>query len=157
METIGPGDFSETGELLDAAFAPSRYESALMTRLRSAGRPIHEWVLRDEGRIVAYIAFSTAYRGSSPAGFHLAPLAVLPGCQRRGFGASLARQALAHPDLAQHAVFVLGDQNYYRRFGFLRILNPHCPFDPRNEHFQALRWAPADDFEIGYEPEFHTT
>jgi len=154
MEAVGASDRNEVGELLDAVFAPSMFESTLMAGLRHAGREVCERVVRNGGRIIAHVAFTNAYRGTLPIGLHLAPVSVHPGCQRQGVGTFLLTQALAEPGVAERAVFVLGDPRYYGRFGFQRIARPRCPFDRHNQHFQALRWTANDDFAVGYEPEF---
>jgi putative acetyltransferase len=154
MEAVGASDWDDVGELLDAAFSPSTFESTLMAGLRHAGREVCEWVVRKDGRIIAHVAFTNAYRGTLPIGLHLAPVSVHPGCQRQGIGTFLLTQALAARGVAERAVFVLGDPRYYGRFGFQRIARPRCPFDRHNQHFQALRWTANDDFAVGYEPEF---
>lgn len=154
VEVPVAGDAAEIRALLDGAFAPSTFESSLVLALRKSRREMLEWIIRSDSRVVAHIAFTRAYRGSSPIGFHLAPVAVLPALQRKGFGTELISQALQHPRLALVPVFVLGDPQYYVRFGFRRITRPICPFEPTNEHFQALRWESSEMFTIGYEPEF---
>jgi predicted N-acetyltransferase YhbS len=49
---------------------------------------------------------------------------------------------------------VLGEPSYYARFGFRRVKQPICPFDPSNEHFMALHYEDQEGFQIGYESEF---
>lgn len=147
-------DWTEVDQLLKFAFAGSTFESALVMRLRHAGRDIIERIIRRDGQIVAYVAISIAYRGPAPIGFHLAPVAVHPDYQRHGLGTSIVFQALAETRVAEASIFVLGDPRFYGRFGFRRVQKPSCSFDPGNQHFQALRWTCDDEFTIGYEPEF---
>jgi putative acetyltransferase len=143
-------------DLLRAAFQPGEYEAALVRRLLENGRALHHWVALREGEIVGHICYSHAYDGEGRRiGWHLAPLAVRPGWQRRGIGAELARHSLESAELADSAVFVLGDPAYYTRFGFARGTLPDCAFDPAGEHFMARRWAGEAGFTIGYEPEFY--
>src|SRR5262245_44286888 len=85
-DCVASADFAEITALLDRAFAPSTFESSLMLALRGSGREVLEWVLRSNGRIAAHSAFTRAYRERSAIGFHLAPVAVHPEFQRRGFG-----------------------------------------------------------------------
>lgn len=147
-------DLESVAGILDAAFAPSRFESALVRALVEHGREIHHWVLNNDGRIVAYVCYSRAFREEEPIGWHLAPVAVHPEWQGKGHGSDLIRRTLSQPPLSDDPVFVLGHTGYYPRFGFASIAAPQCPFDPGNTHFMALRYASADDFVIGYEQEF---
>jgi putative acetyltransferase len=49
----------------------------------------------------------------------LGPLGVVPDCQRRGVGHALMHGVLAAADaLDEPRVLVLGDPDYYARFGF---------------------------------------
>jgi hypothetical protein len=100
------------------------------------------------------VCYSPAYRAEQSIGWHLAPVAVHPEWQKRGHGSNLIRQTLAQADISGSPVFVLGDPGYYRRFGFYPVRQPQCPFEPRNEHFMALRYNCQDSFVIGYEKEF---
>src|SRR5262245_42291710 len=151
---VASDDSAEITALLDRAFSPSTFESSLMLALRGSGRKVLEWVIRSNGRIVAYIAFTRAYRERSAIGFHLAPVAVHPDLWRHGFGTALISETLIIPSIVVSPVFVVGDPKYYARFAFERVANPICPFDPGNQHFQALRWVSDDLFTVGYEPEF---
>ena len=56
--------------------------------------------------------------------------------------------------IAGSPVFVVGEPSYYTRFGFRRVRQPVCPFEPSNEHFMALHYDSQDEFQVGYEPEF---
>jgi putative acetyltransferase len=150
------GDWPEVDQLLNLAFAGSTFESSLVSGLRHAGRDIIERIIRQDRRIVAHLAISMAYRGATPIGFHLAPVAVHPEYQRHGFGTSLVFRTLAESRVAKAPIFVLGDPHFYGRFGFRRMERPSCSFDPSNQHFQALRWECDDEFTIGYEAEFQS-
>lgn len=97
---------------------------------------------REAKRMVAHILFSRMSIESSSgrvAAVALAPIAVLPERQRRGIGGKLIRYGL---DLlrgrGERIVIVLGDPDYYPRFGFsldkARFLE--SPFPP--EAFMAL-------------------
>ena len=74
----------------------------------------------------------------------LAPIAVLPELQRRGIGGELIRYGL---DLlrarGERIVIVLGDPDYYPRFGFSRDkARPlESPFPP--EAYMALELQPG--------------
>ena len=147
-------DLAGIMKLLDLAFAPSQSESRLVRALLGNARPAYQWLIESEGDLLAYICYSTAYRERRPIGFHLAPVAVAPERQRRGLGSRIIRHTLLQPPIADSPVFVLGEVSYYTRFGFRRVRQPVCPFEPSNEHFMALRYESQDDFQVGYEPEF---
>lgn len=140
--------------LLRLAFPGSRYEERLVINLRKNGRPMYEWVCIHKNLYIAYIAFSTAYNGKLPCGFHLGPVAVNPQYQNQGVGSELIRFALRQKELQDTSIFVLGDPAYYRRFGFELTARPLCPFDKNNAHFMVKGRIVTDQFTIGYEPEF---
>src|SRR5262249_26251123 len=154
MRAAIPADLEAILKLLDLAFAPSQIESRLIGALARNARPTYQWIIESEGDLLAYICYSTAYREGRPVGFHLAPVAVHPEHQRRGFGGRIIRTTLLQPPIAGSPVFVLGEPSYYTRFGFRRVTQPVSPFEPSNEHFMALRYESQDEFQVGYESEF---
>jgi putative acetyltransferase len=155
MRLARPDDLASIVRLLDLAFAPSRFESRLVRALIENRRSIHHWVIEHGQEVLAYVCYSPAYHGEEPIGWHLAPLAVDPNWQRQGLGSSLVRATLAQSPIFSNPVFALGDPAYYMRFGFRRVQQPRCRFDPRNEHFMALNYQTgSDSFVVGYEPEF---
>src|SRR5262245_51684734 len=108
VDLVVPEDFGEIATLLNRAFSPSVFESSLVLALRESGREMIERVIRSDGCIAAYIAFTRAYHGCAAIGFHLAPVAVHPELQRRGLGVALISEALVVPTIATAPVFVLG-------------------------------------------------
>lgn len=88
-------------------------EALLCEALRSGGHMALELVAEDRGRVVGHVALSKMV---SPEGWlALAPVSVDPKKQRRGIGAALCQMAV---DYANAPVVVLGDPDYYARFGF---------------------------------------
>lgn len=142
--------------LLQNAFPGSTYETLLVQKLHEQGRTMHEWVCIHTNKAIAYIAFTHAYHGKETCGLHLAPMAVAPDFQRQGVGAELLRFALRQGEIKDQSLFVLGEPGYYKRFGFEPCCIPVCPFDSDNAHFLSMRNSVADDFIVGYEPEFKT-
>jgi putative acetyltransferase len=140
--------------LLKSAFPKSRYEQKLVEELHNNDTPIHEWVCIHMNKVVAYIAFSNAYNGEDICGLHLAPLAVAPQFQRQGFGSELLKFALRQQAVKESPLFVLGNPEFYQRFGFTHCTLPICPFTRNNRYFMAIRNEVTTRFIVGYEPEF---
>lgn len=142
--------------LLKQAFPKSKYEMALIEKLHKNGKILHEWVCIHTNIIMAYIAFSKAFNGADVCGLHLAPLAVKPDFQKQGIGSELLRFALRQPEIKTNTIFVLGDPNFYGKFGFEPCANPICPFDKGNAHFLGIRNdSNLKKYTIGYEREFY--
>jgi putative acetyltransferase len=96
-------------------------EANLVDALREHAQPIVSLVAEDNGAIVGQIMFSPVSLSGDPALeiMGLAPMAVLPGHQRRGIGSALVRAGLEQcRQLGFGAVVVLGHPAYYPRFGF---------------------------------------
>ena len=90
----------------------------------------------------------------------LGPLAVQPSYQGRGVGAALVRAGLELCEARGMVVFVLGDPQYYERFGFERAahLGLHYLSHEHDAHFQVLEQGAAvlDERKgwVTYDPEF---
>jgi len=142
--------------LLNQAFPGSGYESDLVQKLHESGKPVHEWVCIHANRIIAYVAFSNAYNGNAICGLHLAPMAVAPEFQKQGVGSELLNFALRQESIKNQPLFVLGEPDYYQRFGFEPCALPICPFAKNNAHFMSMRNKSTTSFTVGYEAEFKT-
>lgn len=140
--------------LLQRAFPNSAYEAALVQKLHENNRAMHEWICIHTSKVIAYIAFTSAWHGKVVCGLHLAPMAVAPDFQRQGVGTELLRFALRQEPIKNQTLFVLGEPAYYRRFGFEPCRQPVCPFDTNNAHFMVMRNSAAPGLVVGYEPEF---
>jgi putative acetyltransferase len=116
-----PGDVPGIRRVLEAAF-PTAAEARLVDLLRSGGHLPISFVAEAGGAIVGHIGFSPVEVDGEPGeGIGLAPLAVLPSCQRQGIGVRLIREGLAACERARYGfVVVLGSPAYYPRFGFAR-------------------------------------
>jgi len=156
IQRLALGNRAKAYALLRRSFPGSDYEAALVQKFHDHDTPIHEWACIHTGKVIAYIAFSNAYRGKEVCGLHLAPMAVAPEFQKQGVGSELLRFALRQPAIKSESLFVLGEPGYYQRFGFENCRLPHCPYDPDNAHFLSMRNPTANDFTVGYESEFTT-
>src|SRR5690606_18279880 len=86
-------------------------------RLPAAGLAL---VARDGDRVVGSVRLWNVSAGGVPA-LLLGPLAADPALQGRGIGGGLMMVALNRAELAGHrAVVLVGDPEYYARFGFSR-------------------------------------
>lgn len=92
-------------------------ECDLVDSLRKSGDSVISLVADDAGLIVGHVLFS---RLAAPDRcLALAPVSVTPDRQGQGIGSRLIRDGLARAKGdGWRAMFVLGDPNYYTRFGF---------------------------------------
>lgn len=111
--------------LLDRAMGPGRRRKA-SEAIRRGRRPADGLSLaaKDEAGILVgtvrlwHVAAGTRAGAAVPA-LLLGPLAVEPALEGRGIGAALMRRAVAEARRLGHAaVLLVGDPDYYERFGF---------------------------------------
>jgi putative acetyltransferase len=146
-----PADLTQIKELLDAAFAPSKFESILVDSIYNSDEEFWGWVAEEGSQLTGVVIYTLAFRDGVTIGYHLAPVAVHPSFQRRGIGSELIKTTLSMPPISASPVFVLGDPAYYERFSFEPVTTAVCPYNPSNEYFRALRWGEAaEPFTIGY-------
>jgi putative acetyltransferase len=139
-------DLSAIHAVNSAAFE-RRLEADLVDALRQTAQPIVSLVAACDGSIVGHIPFSPVTLSRHPDSkiIGLAPMAVLPGEQRRGIGSALVREGLTRcKDLGYGAVVVLGHRNYYPRFGFkpAATFNLKSEYDVPDDVFMVLELTP---------------
>lgn len=120
----------------------SHTEQFIVGALREAGKLTLSLVADAGGKVIGHVAVSpVAISDGAAAWFGLGPISVLPGHQRRGVGASLMREALRMLR-ERHAAgcVLLGDPNYYSRFGFRVDPNLTLPNVP-TEYFLCLSFG----------------
>lgn len=101
-------------------------EGRLVDELRDAGFVRLSLVAEVERQVVGHILFSdlpiVTAKGRVDS-LALAPMAVLPGWQRRGVGSALVREGLRLCQAQGHqSAVVLGHPEFYPRFGFSAAL-----------------------------------
>ena len=165
VRSEGPADHPAIRRAHDAAFGRES-EGRLVDALRRGGRFVPDMSLvavAPDGGIVGHVLHSTVdleVDGLPVRGAALAPLAVLPEHQRTGIGTKLVREALHRLRLLRYrAVIVLGDPDYYGRFGFSRELSVPIASPYAGEAHQALELEPgvlagATRGEVRYPPAF---
>jgi len=142
------GDFEPVRALLLASFGREA-QARLVDRLRASGKIASALVAEEKERILGHVVFSkivaSAQQGEVNA-LALAPLAVLPAFQRLGIGSALVSAGLERCRLDQHSrVLVLGDPDYYARFGFVPAarFGLKCPFPTDGNSFMAIELEPG--------------
>jgi putative acetyltransferase len=117
----------------------SRTEQYIVRALREAGKLTVSLVADANGKVIGHVAVSpvTISDGGS-AWFGLGPLSVRPEDQRCGVGSRLTREALRIlREQAAAGCVVLGEPEYYSRFGFQVDPNLVLPDVPPG-YFQAI-------------------
>ena len=154
-----PADIAAIDEVVAAAFE-QRAEADLVQRLRDNGDMVLSLVADDEGAIIGHVAFSRLWieqAGARSPGISLAPVSVLPDRQRKGVARALIGAGhLRLKTLGAKIVFVLGDPDYYRRFGFSHAVAKVFDCVYQGDALQALRLSgdAPDAGEVLYSPAF---
>jgi putative acetyltransferase len=138
-----PDDFSSIRSVTEAAFISvehsSQTEAAIVDALRKAGALTISLVAELDGQIIGHAAFSPVLiDGKDTKWFGLGPVSVTPSRQRCGVGTNLIREGLKRLEqYGANGCVVLGDPDYYRRFGFTTGHTLHYRGAPP-EYFQSL-------------------
>lgn len=131
-------------------------EHKIIDALRESGNLILSLVAEIEGEIVGQVAFSpVSINGQTGSWYGLGPVAVIAARQRQGIGSALIRAGLSEMQKrGAGGIVLLGDPNYYHRFGFQA--------DPRlrlegvpPEYFMIYAFEPVETTGIvAFAPEF---
>jgi predicted N-acetyltransferase YhbS len=116
-------DWWEVEALYDLCFAPGR-EALSSYRLRDGVDPVADLCLvaRDEGGIIGGAIRYWPVQVGGARVLLLGPVAVHPTRQGEGLGGVLIRQSLDKAQaLGWERALLVGDEPYYKRFGFMRI------------------------------------
>jgi putative acetyltransferase len=152
-----PLDWRAIYRVISSAFGQLA-EAELVEKLRAAGDSVFSLVADEDGQIVGHVLLS---RMDAPfPALALAPVSVIPTRQRRGVGSTLIMRAV-HRARSEGwaAIFVLGDPNYYERFGFDREAAAGFTSPYAGSHFMALKLSPslpATTGELRHAPAFAT-
>lgn len=140
------GDAPAIRALVTAAFLKAEHssgtEGAIVDALRASEMLAVSLVAEEDGEIVGHVAFSPiTIDGHDRGWFGLGPVAVDPRLQRQSIGARLIETGLAQlREAGAQGCVVLGDPDYYARFGFASdpaLIYPGVPA----EYFQKLAFT----------------
>lgn len=137
----------------------SRTEQYIIMALRRASQLTLSLVALEGDAVVGHIAVSPVTVSSGEAGWYgLGPIAVRPDRQGKGTGSRLVRDALAAlKRQGASGCVVLGDPDYYGRFGFNAHPELTLPGVPQR-YFQALSFTGSiPSGEVCYHSAFDAT
>jgi putative acetyltransferase len=150
-----PHDWEAVYKVVSSAFGQST-EAKLVEELRAAGDSIVSLVADEDGQIVGHVLLSKM-DAPFPA-LALAPVSVVPARQRSGIGSALVKGAVNRARNEGWAgIFVLGDPNYYERFGFDREAAAGFTSPYAGRHFMMLKLSPSlpvTNGELSHAPAF---
>ncbi len=115
-----PADIDAREALLDCAFGEARYRKS-SERLREDRVPAEglSFIAAEGKRVIGTARLWNVACGSGQPALLLGPVAVAEDCRSRGLGAALVRRAIqAARKLGYTAIVLVGDPEYYNRFGF---------------------------------------
>ncbi|MGB5093986.1 MAG: N-acetyltransferase [Parvibaculum sp.] len=119
-----PADQADVNALVADAFGPERFAKTVY-RLRDGVSALGtlSLVAKDGDDVVGTLRFWPITIGAGTPALLLGPLVSHPDRQGQGIGMALMREGLARAAAEGHRIVVLvGDEPYYRRFGFSRAL-----------------------------------
>ncbi|KKC44961.1 GNAT family N-acetyltransferase [Acinetobacter sp. V2] len=146
-------DIEAIENLTKAAFQNAEHtshtEHFIVNSLRNHGQLSISLVAVEDGSIIGHVAISPVQISSGEIGWYgLGPISVHPDKQGLGIGSLLMKKSLEKlKNLGAKGCVLLGDPNYYSRFGFKN--NPELILpDVPSEYFQALSFS--GHFPKGY-------
>lgn len=132
-------------------------EARVIDALRAAGAlTISLVAVSADGEVVGHVAFSPVrIDGRASDWYGLGPVSVVPELQRCGVGSALTTHGLDRLSaLKADGCVLLGDPNYYARFGF--VSDPALTYQGKpNRYFQRLVLRPpAPAGDVSFHPAF---
>lgn len=157
----GNSDISSIRYVTEVAFKNAEHSSHtehwIVDALRRNNQLSISLVAELDGNIVGHVAISPVSMSTGADEWYgLGPISILPEHQGKGIGSKLVREALSELK-ARHAqgCVVLGDPNYYGRFGFKVQEGLFYPGVPP-EYFQALSFQGRIPIgEVSYHDSFN--
>ncbi|ASO28495.1 MULTISPECIES: GNAT family N-acetyltransferase [Vibrio] len=141
IRTEAPADILAIDRLLKSAFETDAEANLVMTLRENSHLTLSLVACDDDGEVVGHVMFSPVLLNGEDLNWQgLAPLAVKKEWRNQGVAASLVKEGLiCLAEFDYPACVVLGDPDYYQRFGFKEA----AKFDFR------CRWdVPVGAFQI---------
>jgi predicted N-acetyltransferase YhbS len=113
-------DIDAREALLDDAFGETRTRKS-SERLREDRLPAEglSFIASEGKRVIGTVRLWNVACGNGQSALLLGPLAVAEDCRSRGLGGAMVRRAIqAARKLGYGAIVLVGDPEYYNRFGF---------------------------------------
>jgi len=154
-------DIAAIHALLAGAFETAPHsqqtEHLIVDALREKGKLTLSLIAQQDDELIGCIAFSPIKINNLECGWYgLGPVAVLPDRQGFGVGSELIQSGIRHLRAYDAAgCVVLGEPNYYSRFGFAPLPDLKLEGVP-DEYFMArplIDEIPAG--KVDYDPAFH--
>ncbi len=117
-------DVQAIADITKAAFENHPYsnntEQFIINALRAANALTVSLVAEINSKMVGHIAFSpVTFSDGSENWYGLGPISVLPDYQKQGIGTKLVNEGIGLlKALGAEGCVLVGDPNYYKRFGF---------------------------------------
>jgi len=138
-----PEDIDKIHHVTVAAFLDAPHtdhtEQFIVKALRNSEALTVSLVAEDAGQIVGHVALSPVTVSDGASNWYgLGPISVLPERQGKKVGSKLMHEAISElKHLQANGCVLLGDPNYYSRFGFKPVNGLVLP-DVPPEYFQAI-------------------
>ena len=121
-------------------FSDHPTEHLIINGLRDTGALALSLVAEMDEDIVGHAAFSKVTINEEDLGWYgLGPISVTPKLQRQGIGSALTKDGLGKlREMGAKGCVLLGDPEYYQRFGFKPYYGLIYEGSPDPAHFMAL-------------------
>ncbi|MBL8629599.1 MAG: N-acetyltransferase [Rhodospirillaceae bacterium] len=132
-------------KMLHTAAFPTPAEATLVEQLHLGGHVPVSLVAEQDHKIIGHVVFSRLHvevDGRFVSALALAPVSVDPRAQNLGVGASLIKAGHAKAQAEGWEVaIVLGEPNYYNRFGYDSGLVEHLDSPYAGEYLMGLEFV----------------
>ncbi len=139
-------DIQSIHQLTAAAFLDAPHtdhtEQFIVDALRKSGLLTISLIAEDAGNVVGHVAVSpVSISDGTTSWYGLGPISVSPNEQGKGIGSALMEAAILNlKELNADGCVLLGEPDYYQRFGFKSMNGLELPDVPA-EYFQALMFS----------------